>query len=208
MIQAKHIQQLQPSYIREILSAATTDGVISLAGGLPAAELFPRILLEQAMTSVADQQHVFQYGETQGYAPLLKHFRSAYSLDESQDVLVTTGSQQGLDLIARAYINPGEGVVMEAPSYLGALQVFTVAQARIETLPQTLEGPDLNALESLFASGAINYSMQCLTSTVQRGFAGLYVLAKKSPNYATNLTLPSLKMHLIVNSGLVEKHSL
>lgn len=155
MIPAKHIQKLQPSYIREILRAATADGVISLAGGLPAAELFPRILLEEAMTTVARQTHVFQYGETQGYAPLLEYFQSAYQLDDSQSILVSTGSQQGLDLIARAYINPGDGVVMEAPSYLGALQIFTVAQARIDTIPQTAEGPDLDALESLFASGTI-----------------------------------------------------
>ncbi|ROS01697.1 DNA-binding transcriptional MocR family regulator [Sinobacterium caligoides] len=152
---ATHIETLQPSYIREILSAASADGVISLAGGLPAAELFPCSLLEQAMTTVATQKNVFQYGETQGYAPLIAHLQSTYQLDERQSVLVTTGSQQGLDLIARAYINPGDGVVMEAPSYLGALQVFTVAQARIETVPQTEQGPDLAALAGVFATGNI-----------------------------------------------------
>lgn len=149
---AQHVQQLRSSYIREILRAATADGMISLAGGLPAAELFPHALLQEAMVKVANNQQVFQYGETQGYAPLLEYLRTAYHLDASHSTLMTTGSQQGLDLIARTYINPGDHIALEAPSYLGALQVFTLAQASINTIPQTADGPDLNALEQLFES--------------------------------------------------------
>ena len=152
---ARHVQQLRSSYIREILRAATADGVISLAGGLPAADLFPHVLLQEAMVEVAGNKQVFQYGETRGYAPLLDHLRVTSDLKASHGALVTTGSQQGLDLIARTYINPGDHIVLEAPSYLGALQVFTLAQANINTVVQTSNGPDLMALEQLFASRSV-----------------------------------------------------
>ncbi|MFP6844431.1 MAG: PLP-dependent aminotransferase family protein [Thalassolituus sp.] len=149
---AKHVQQLRSSYIREILKAATADGVISLAGGLPAADLFPHMLLQEAMLKVANNRQVFQYGETRGYAPLLEHLSKTFNLQESHGTLVTTGSQQGLDLIARTYLNSEDHIAMEAPSYLGALQVFTLAQATINTVPQTPSGPDIKALKQLFES--------------------------------------------------------
>lgn len=152
---AKHVQGLRSSYIREILNAATADGMISLAGGLPAADLFPHELLQKTMLKVGKNQHVFQYGETQGYGPLVEHIHEIYDLSESNDVLITTGSQQGLDLIARTYLNPGDSIVLETPSYLGALQVFTLAQASINTICQNQDGPDLLALEQLFKSKPI-----------------------------------------------------
>jgi len=152
---AKHLESIQPSYIREILDAPTAKGVISLAGGLPAEDLFPYRLLSQAMTAVSTQAELFQYGQTAGYGPLLEYFRSAYQLSEQQGALVCNGSQQAIDLVARAFINPGDVVAMEAPSYLGAIQVFRIAQARIETVPQLVDGPDLESLETLFASGRI-----------------------------------------------------
>jgi 2-aminoadipate transaminase len=152
---AQHVQQLRSSYIREILSAATATGMISLAGGLPAADLFPHALLQEAMIKVANNPQVFQYGETQGYAPLLEYLRTAYAVSKSHSILVTTGSQQGLDLIARTYINPGDHIALEAPSYLGALQVFTLAQASINPVAQTSGGPDLKSLQQLFESKPI-----------------------------------------------------
>ncbi len=152
---AQHLHAIRPSYIREILNAATADGVISLAGGLPAPELMPLTLLQQATANLASTPDIFQYGQTQGYAPLLDYIKEAYQLPASYDTLICTGSQQAIDLIARTYINPGDGVAMEAPSYLGALQAFELQQARIVTVPQRSDGPDLEILDALFASGTI-----------------------------------------------------
>lgn len=152
---AKHLQTIKPSYIREILKAATTPGMISLAGGLPAEDQFPYALLDQAFNKLTGTSGIFQYGSTEGYGPLLEYVRSAYQLSSQQRVLVCNGSQQAIDLIARSFINPGDTVAMEAPSYLGALQVFGLAQANIKTVKQLADGPDLEALELLFRTGKV-----------------------------------------------------
>ena len=152
---APHIQALKPSYIREILHAATTPGMISLAGGLPATESFPMEILADAMPRVARDPNLFQYGQTAGYPPLMAHLRDRYALTDDQDLLICNGSQQALDLIARAYLAPGDGVAMEMPGYLGALQIFRIAQADIVPIEQDVEGPVLETLEQSFASGKV-----------------------------------------------------
>ncbi|OEF28110.1 PLP-dependent aminotransferase family protein [Vibrio rumoiensis] len=148
------LQQIQPSYIREILSDAQAEGVISLAGGLPDGNTFPIALMEQSLKSLPERPALFQYGHTAGFAPLLDYFREQYQLLENHQALVCTGSQQGLDLIARAFVNPGDKVVMEAPSYLGALQVFGLAQANVISVSQQADGPNLEELEACFANQA------------------------------------------------------
>lgn len=145
------LQCLQPSYIREILAVAGDPNTISLAGGLPAEQSFPMPIFQSIMSQLANDSSLFQYGPTQGYTPLLDYCDQHFSLSPTDQSLVTTGSQQGLDLIARAYLNPSDGIVMEAPSYLGAVQVFELAQARIIPVDQTSDGPDLTQLEQCFA---------------------------------------------------------
>jgi len=152
---AKSLQEIQPSYIREILSAANAPGIISLAGGLPDEATFPLALMSKSLTNLSSMTQLFQYGNTAGYAPLLEYFKECYDLPLSQEGIVCTGSQQGLDLIARAFINPEDNIVMEAPSYLGAIQVFGLAQANIETISQRADGPDLDQLETCFAEKLI-----------------------------------------------------
>lgn len=152
---AKHLQQIQPSYIREILAAATTEGVISLAGGLPASDRFPLPLMAKGIAQLPHRPALFQYGETAGYKPLLAHLEEHYQPAPTHRMLVCSGSQQGLDIIARAFLNPGDGVAMEAPCYPGALQVFAMAGASIHLVPQHTTGPSLSALEALFASGKV-----------------------------------------------------
>lgn len=149
---ATSLQEIQPSYIREILSAASAPGVISLAGGLPDDTTFPLALMAESLSDLSHKAQLFQYGNTAGYTPLLSYLRALYQLPSSHDSIVCTGSQQGLDLIARAFINPGDSVVMEAPSYLGAIQVFGLAQATIESVSQDEDGPNLTELEACFAT--------------------------------------------------------
>ncbi|MUK48004.1 PLP-dependent aminotransferase family protein [Aliivibrio fischeri] len=147
---AHSLQQIQSSYIREILAAASDKNVISLAGGLPDEETFPIEIMKPILESLSDMPDIFQYGATAGYAPLLEFLTQKFELPENHLPMICTGSQQGLDLIARAYINPGDTVVMEAPSYLGAMQVFGLVQASISTVSQTEFGPNLEELEQCF----------------------------------------------------------
>lgn len=180
---AQSLQEIQPSYIREILSAANAPGVISLAGGLPDAKQFPLSLMKPSLDALSEQGPLFQYGNTQGFGPLLDYVHSEYQLTCQQKALVCTGSQQGLDLIARAFLNPGDAIVMEAPSYLGAIQVFGLAQARIFNVCQHQDGPDLNQLEALFTQHNIkmfyavpdfhNPTGVCWTLTVRKEVARL-----------------------------------
>lgn len=148
---AQSLQQVKSSYIREILAAASDKNVISLAGGLPDEKTFPIDLMKPTLENLANMPEVFQYGSTAGYAPLLEFLNGYFKLPETHAAMITTGSQQGLDLIARAYVNPGDKVVMEAPSYLGAMQVFGLVQADIVTVSQTEFGPNLEELEQCFA---------------------------------------------------------
>ncbi|WP_076590180.1 PLP-dependent aminotransferase family protein [Vibrio ostreicida] len=148
---ARALQQVPSSYIREILAAASDENVISLAGGLPDKSTFPIELMKPTLTDLASMPEVFQYGATAGYQPLIDFLHEYFSLPSSHGAMVCTGSQQGLDLIARAYVNPGDQVVMEAPSYLGAMQVFGLAGADIITVEQNQAGPDLDSLEACFA---------------------------------------------------------
>ncbi len=147
---ARSLQNVPSSYIREILSAANDPSVISLAGGLPDPDTFPIELMRSTFEGLCDKPEVFQYGTTAGYTPLLDFLSDYYQLPSNHSAVVCTGSQQGLDLVARAYINPGDTVVMEAPSYLGAMQVFGLVEANIVTVSQVAFGPNLEQLEACF----------------------------------------------------------
>lgn len=147
----KALQDTQPSYIREILKAANSDGVISFAGGLPSLESFPMALIAQSLAKVATKAELFQYASTDGHPPLVEYCRAQYLLNQSHQALISNGSQQGLDLIARAFISPGDKVLVEAPSYLGAIQVFSLAQANIISIASTSKGPELTELETIFS---------------------------------------------------------
>lgn len=144
---AQRISRLKPSLVREILRVTNRPGMISFAGGLPAADLMPALPFE-AFSDLA----LYQYGATEGEAA----FRSATAawigeagldVNETQ-VLPLAGSQQGLDLAAKLLIEPGTPMLTEAPTYLAALQVFELFGANIATVPLEADGPDLAALEA------------------------------------------------------------
>lgn len=152
------LERLPSSYIREILKAATAPDCISLAGGLPSEHLFPFADMRKVFADLCDNlpanQSLFQYGATAGYQPLINLLRDRYELPEvSHQVLITNGSQQGIDLVARGYLEPGSRVVMEVPAYLGAIQAFSLTGAEMCGVEQTADGPDLEQLTTLFASG-------------------------------------------------------
>lgn len=148
-------KELKPSAVRELLKHSKMPGVISLGGGIPAPELFDREGLELATQQVLNGQFndAFQYGLTEGYPPL----RQAVSelcqkrgvACPASHVYITSGSQQSLDIVARALLDPGDTVVVERPTYLAALQVFQLAQANILSVDTDEEGMQVEQLAAL-----------------------------------------------------------
>ncbi len=146
---AARMQGVEGSAVREILAVTQQPHVLSLAGGLPAPELFDVAGLaaayERVLRGPGARRHL-QYTVTEGEAELreaLAALTRGRGLDAAPaDVLVTTGSQQALDLVATALLDPGDVVLVERPSYLAALQVFALAGARVVSVPLDDDGLD------------------------------------------------------------------
>ena len=184
---ANSLRRLPSSYIREILSAATSPGCISLAGGLPNEVLFPFEMLSETFAELAAQPqhytHLYQYGLTSGYSPLVDKLKQQYAVEDTAALMITSGSQQGIDLAARTFLNPGDGVLMEAPSYLGAIQTFSLAGAELVTVAQHRDGPSLTQIEEAFKTRKFklfygvpdfhNPSGRCWSLAVRKGVAEL-----------------------------------
>ncbi|MFJ8787474.1 MULTISPECIES: PLP-dependent aminotransferase family protein [unclassified Streptomyces] len=143
------------SPVRDILAVTARPEVINFAGGLPAPELFDAEGIAAAFRAVLEEvpERALQYSTTEGEPVLrtaLAERMSARGLaTDADDVLVTTGSQQALSLLATALIEPGDTVLVESPCYLAALQAFGFAGARVVAVPGDDEGPDPAALEEL-----------------------------------------------------------
>ncbi|AFZ68335.1 PLP-dependent aminotransferase family protein [Deinococcus peraridilitoris] len=143
---AARVRTVKPSFVREVLKAAGRKDLISFAGGLPAPELFDVEGMRQATLEALEKDPVgaLQYGATEGHAGLrgeIAKLMAERGAHISPDQLViTTGSQQGIDLIARTLLDPGDVVLLEQPSYLAAIQVFELAQAEMRGIGSDGEG--------------------------------------------------------------------
>ena len=150
---AERTHNMMSSIIREILKLALQPDIISFAGGMPAAELFLIREFEQACQYVLthDGVRALQYGTTEGYPPLKQYLvekMKEYDVPaEQENILLVNGSQQALDLIGKIFINPGDVVLTEGPTYLGAIQAFRAYQARLVTVPLDEEGIQTGKLE-------------------------------------------------------------
>ena len=150
---------MRPSAIREILKVTESPEIISFAGGLPAPELFP---VEAAMMAAAvvlggDGAAALQYSTTEGYRPLrewvTRHLVDWVGLSAEPDqVVITNGSQQGLDLLGKVLLDPGDVVLTENPAYLGALQAFGAYEARIIGVASDEQGIQPEALREAIAA--------------------------------------------------------
>src|SRR5271154_3295833 len=143
---------VRSSPVRDILSLTERPEVISFAGGLPAPELFPAEMLAEAFAAVTGPTRAarsLQYSSTEGVPELREalaaRLRGRGVPGEYEDVLVTTGSQQALALVATVLLDPGDVVLVEDPSYLAALQSFGFAGARIVAVPSDDDGLDPDA---------------------------------------------------------------
>lgn len=144
------------SSIRDLLALTSRPEVISLAGGLPAADLMPRERIAAAAAAALTDPASVQYGETAGLPALravLAAHESARCGREVTGVVVTTGSQQGLDLVARALLDPGDAVMVEDPAYVGALQVFRAAGAALHPVPLDADGMQVDVLDRQLRAG-------------------------------------------------------
>jgi len=150
---------VKSSAIRELLKLTQRPEVISFAGGLPAPDVFPVARFQQACRKVLETQgaQALQYSTTEGYLPLremiAQNLQRYGILATPDNVLLTSGSQQALDLIAKLLINRGDRVLAEAPTYLGALQAFSVFGAEYETVPVDDDGIRTDLLEDALRSG-------------------------------------------------------
>ena len=154
--QARRAQKMNPSVIREILKVTEKPGIISFAGGLPSPKTFPITAFAAACEKVLreDGQAALQYAASEGYGPLREMVAAMlpWHVNPAQ-VLITTGSQQGLDLIAKVLIDEGSRVLVETPTYLGALQAFTPMEPDIVSVASDADGVDIADLAAK-ASGA------------------------------------------------------
>lgn len=143
---AQRAHKMNPSVLRELLKVTEQPGIINLAGGLPSPQTFPIEAIAQATQKVLteDGQGALQYAASEGYGPLREWVaddlrRQGLTVQAAQ-VLITTGSQQGLDLVAKVLIDAGSKVLVERPTYLGALQAFAPMEPHIVSVASDEEG--------------------------------------------------------------------
>lgn len=151
---AKRMDNMRASEIREMLKLTQRPEVISFAGGLPAPELFPVEEMKDVFVKVMEEygRIALQYGPTEGYEPLREKILDRMvkvKVDKltTDNILITSGSQQGLDFVAKAFINPGDVILCESPTYLGAINAFRAYEPRFVEVETDDEGMILEDLE-------------------------------------------------------------
>ncbi|WP_320172546.1 PLP-dependent aminotransferase family protein [Maridesulfovibrio sp.] len=156
---ADRMSTVHRSFIREILKVTEDPSIISFAGGLPNPELFPVADLEAAAVKVMEETgpQSMQYSTTEGFQPLRQYIADRYREKkgievDADEILITAGSQQCLDLLGKIFLNAGDNVIIERPGYLGAIQSFSIFQAGFKTVGLEDDGPDLDELEKVLDS--------------------------------------------------------
>ena len=149
---AKRLQNMGGNVIREILKVTQQPDIISFAGGNPALDTFPaQELAEIAQDILHSNPNILQYGTTEGIMPLREYIAewvSQFGIKAvPAEVLIMSGSQQGLDLLGKAFLDPGDKVVMESPTYLAAIQIFKTYQATFAVVRGDADGVDVDELE-------------------------------------------------------------
>ena len=147
------ITDVPKSFIREILKVTVDSSIISFAGGLPNRLFFPVKALQKAAFDVFEEAgaEILQYANSEGYLGLRQFIADRYRKQEGldipvEDILITTGSQQGLDLLGKTFLNEGDDLIIEEPGYLGAIQAFAMYRPRFHPVPVSEGGMDAAAL--------------------------------------------------------------
>jgi 2-aminoadipate transaminase len=157
---ARRAELMNPSFIREILKVTERPGIISFAGGLPSPQTFPVEAFAEACARVLreDGRGALQYAASEGYGPLREAVAAMlpWPVDPAQ-VLITTGSQQGLDLVAKVLLDAGSRVLVETPTYLGALQAFAPMEPEAVGVASDAEGIEVADLAAKRADARFVY---------------------------------------------------
>ena len=153
---AARTEKMNSSVIREILKVTERPGIISFAGGLPSPKTFPVAEFAAACEQVLreDGKGALQYAASEGYGPLREIVAAnlPWKVEPAQ-VLITTGSQQGLDLLGKVLIDPGSKVLVETPTYLGALQAFAPMEPKVVSVESDEHGVDIEDLDRKASGG-------------------------------------------------------
>ncbi len=156
---AQRTQRMESSVIRELLKFAEEPDVISFAGGMPAPEVFPIEEFKKACITVLEKNGPasLQYGSTDGYTPLrdmIARHSARYGINISREnILITSGSQQALDLLGKIFINPGDHILVESPTYTGAIQAWRAYGAEFIPVPLDDHGMLTSELEARLRAG-------------------------------------------------------
>lgn len=149
---ATRVQNAPRSFTRKILDVIGKGDIISFAGGLPDESLFPHELIKTQINHVLNNStnSIYQYSPALGAKELRVEIAKTYKCANADEILITTGSQQALDLLCKAFINDGDTIVVEKPSYLAALNLFALYNANIQEVSLTCKGIDVGELEEIF----------------------------------------------------------
>lgn len=151
---ADNINGLKPSAIREILKLSSQPGIIPFSAGNPAGEAFPAEEIAEISNAVLqnDPAMALQYSVTEGYAPLREYMadymKKKYSVGTvDDDIIITSGAQQVMNLVTKVFVNTGDTIICEDPSFIGSLNAFRSFGANLVGVPVQADGIDINALE-------------------------------------------------------------
>ena len=150
---SKSVSALRSSEIRDLMKLATRPDIISFAGGMPNNDLFPIEVVDEIFNNMPDdiKKVGFQYGPTPGYPPLLEslkeHLRAKGLPVDTNELMITTGSLQAINILTQEFVDPGDTVICENPSFIGGISVFKSYQANIESVPLMDDGIDLDILK-------------------------------------------------------------
>ncbi|MEW5817573.1 MAG: PLP-dependent aminotransferase family protein [Spirochaetota bacterium] len=161
---SERIRNIPKSFIREILKVTVNPEIISFAGGLPNPELFPVEEIKAACVKVleSDGKNALQYSTSEGYLPLRSYIAERYRKKDGlnilpEEILITNGSQQALDLLGKIFLNEGDSIIIERPGYLGAIQALSLYKPHFCTVPLCDHGPDTELLEKLLTSHPVKF---------------------------------------------------
>lgn len=154
---SKCVQEMRTSEIRDLMSVATRPDIISFAGGMPNNDLFPVKEIDEIYNTLSDRDKKtgFQYGPTPGYPPLIEsvkeYLRSKNLPVDTNELMITSGSLQAINIVAKLFIDPGETVVTENPCFIGGTSAFKSYQANIESVDLDADGLLIEQLKEKFS---------------------------------------------------------
>ena len=158
---AERMKSVHKSFIREILKVTEDSSIISFAGGLPNPKSFPVKEIKKAASKVLSEngEEALQYSTTEGYRPLREYIAKRYFKDglkvDADEILITNGSQQGIDLVSKVFLNKGDKVLVENPTYLAAIQSFGLFEPQFMSVPLLEDGVDIDSLQKILDENKI-----------------------------------------------------